>query len=165
MKKIIYFVLFVFSLVVPTTLIVKNIQFTQQCGGYLKQAADASTPELAIERLDYAIAYIEDHGLTEGYTSVIYKTEDENVGFWYKNILECRNELQNCLDKSQLEKTNVLMKTREALTDNGESGTRLTVPAGIYKFPYNFWWSIGLLLSLLYIIGYIIACIVWLKEL
>ena len=165
MKKIIYLALFICALVVPTILIVRSIQFTQQCEGYLKQAADASTPELALERLNYAIAYIEDHGLTEGYTSVFYKTEDENVGFWYTNLLECRNELQNCLDKSQLEKTNVLMKTREALIDNGESGTKLTVPDGIYKFPHNFWWSLGLLLSLLYIIGYIIGGILLIEKL
>ena len=164
MKKIVYLVLFLLALVVPTILIIKNIQFTQQCEGYLKQTADASTPELALERLNYAIAYVEDHGLIEGYTSVLYKTEDENVGFWYKNLLECRSELQNCLDKSQLEKTNVLMKTREALTDNGESGTKLTVPAGIYKFPYNFWWSLGLSLSLFYIIGYIIGLIFWIEK-
>lgn len=165
MKKIIYIALFILALAVPTTLVIKSIQFTQHCEGYLKQAADASTPELALERLNYAIAYIENHGLTEGYTSILYKTEDENVGFWYKNLLECRNELQNCLNKSQLEKTNVLMKTREALTDTGETGTKLTIPTGIYKFPHNFWWATGLFLSLSYIIGCIFVGLLWLKEL
>lgn len=140
--------LFVVSLIVPTIEIVKSIQFKQDCSGYLKQAADANTPELALERINIAISYIEANNLTDGYTSVLYKTEDENIGFWYRNIIACQEELESCLDASQLEKTNVLMKVREALTDNGSDGTILTIPDGISRYPHNTLWAILLGVSI-----------------
>jgi hypothetical protein len=113
------------------------IDFQQQCGGYLKQAADANTVELAQERLNLAVKYIEAKGYTQGYTSVFVKTEDENIGYWYQNIKACQHELDSALNGSQLEKSNVLMKVRESLTDNGEKGTELTIPSGLYAYPHN----------------------------
>ena len=115
----------------------KRIRFQQDCSGYLKQAADANTPELAISRLDLAIKYLQDNNLTTGYTSVLWRTEDQNIEFWYQNLKACREELENCLDGSQLEKSNVLMKVRESLTDEGEKGTKLTIPKNIMFYPDN----------------------------
>ena len=130
-------ILIIVSLITPTVLIVNNIQFNQNCGGYLKQAADANTVEIAHDRICKALDYIEKNNLTSGYTSILWKTEDENVGFWYENIKACKNELELCKDASQLEKTNVLMKVRESLTDDGEKGTELTLPKGISRYPNN----------------------------
>ena len=145
------------SLIAPTVCIVKSVKFNQQCAGYLKQTADANTPEVALERISLAVDYIEGHGLTDGYTSVLWKTEDENIGFWYRNILACRDELTDCLDGTQLEKSNVLMKVRESLTDNGDKGTVLTIPDGISRYPNNALWGI------LRLISYISICVsvVW----
>lgn len=136
-KKATGIFLIAISLVVPTICVVKHVQFTQQCSGYLKQAADANTTELALDRVDKALNYIEGHNLTSGYTSVLWKTEDENIGFWYENIKACKSELEACMDGSQLEKSNVLMKVRESLTDNGDEGTELTLPPGISRYPNN----------------------------
>ena len=133
--------LILIALIVPTICLVKKIQFNQNCSGYLKQAADASTVELALDRINKALSYIEANNLTSGYTSVIYKTEDENVGFWYENIKQCKKELEESIDGSQLETSNVLMKVRETLTDENESGTTLTIPQGIWKFPNNTMWA------------------------
>ena len=130
-------ILLLVSFIVPSVVIVKSIKFDQQCGGYLKQAADANTVELSLERITTALDYIEKHNLTDGYTSVLYRTEDENVGYWYRNIKACKEELEANVDASSLEKSNVLMKVRESLTDNGEHGTKLTVPDGISRYPYN----------------------------
>lgn len=142
------------SLIVPTVLIVNNIQFNQNCGGYLKQAADANTVEIAHDRICKALDYIEKNNLTSGYTSILWKTEDENVGFWYENIKACKNELELCKDASQLEKTNVLMKVRETLTDDGgQDGTILTVPDGISRYPYNTRCCFLMLLSLVFCFG------------
>lgn len=117
---------------------VKRIQFKQECSGYLRQAADANTPELALDRLNRAINYVEAHGMTTGYTSVLWRTEDQNVEFWYMNLKACQSELEGCLDGSQLEKSNVLMKVRESLTeDSGEHGTQLTIPSNIAYYPDN----------------------------
>lgn len=152
MKKLLAIILLLLGLIVPTILTVKQVKFDQGCEGYLKQAADANTPDLALERINHAIDYIESNGLTEGYTSIFWKTEDENIEFWYKNILACREELELVLESSQLEKTNVLMKVRESLTDNGEHVV-ITIPQGIHKYPHNGLWALLLSVSLVLIIG------------
>lgn len=141
------FFLLLISLIVPVIVIVKSVQFSQNCGGYLKQAADANTVELALDRVNKALEYIEAKGLTQGYTSVLWRTEDENIGYWYENIKACRSELEANLDASSLEKSNVLMKVRESLTDNGEKGTELTVPPGISRYPDNLVYGILLWIS------------------
>ena len=130
-------ILLIVSLIVPAIVIVKSVKFSQECTGYLKQAADANTVELALERVDLALNYIESHNLTSGYTSVLWRTEDENIEYWYRNIKACREELENNIEASSLEKSNVLMKVRETLTDEGEKGTELTVPKGLSRYPYN----------------------------
>lgn len=142
-------ILILLSWIVPTILTVKSIQFDQDCGGYLKNAADANSVELASERIGKAVDYIEYNKLTDGYTSVLYRTEDENVGYWYANIKACQRELDSCQDATQLEKSNVLMKVRESLTDNGESGTDLTLPKGISRYPHNTLWGVLLTISFL----------------
>ena len=140
----------IISLIVPTIMAVKAIKFTQQCGGYLKQTADANTVELALERITLAIDYIEKNNLTDGYTSVLWKTEDENINYWYRNIKACREELEANLESSSLEKSNVLMKVRETLTDNGgEGGTTLTIPTGISRYPHNALFGILLTISII----------------
>ena len=146
----------VISLIAPVIFTVKSIQFQQNCSGYLKQAADANTVELALDRINLALNYIESHNLTSGYTSVVYRTEDENIGYWYQNIKACQKELENNLEASSLEKSNVLMKVRESLTDEGEKGTELTIPPGISRYPHNLaygllmWFSIFLFCLAMY---------------
>lgn len=130
-------VLTICSMITPVSCVVKKVQFDKNCSGFIKQAADANTVEIAFERITIAIDYAEHHGLTEGYTSVIYQTEEDNIGFWYKNLKACQEELGAALNSSQLEKSNVLMKVRESLTDNGEHGTELTIPLGISRYPNN----------------------------
>ena len=143
--------IFILTLIIPVSVIVKSVKFNQQCGGYLEQAANANTVELAKERLDIAIKYIEDHNLTTGYTSVLWKTEDENLEFWYRNIKACRNELEEAMDLSQLEKSNVLMKVRESLKESkGENGDKVIIPAGISRYPHNLAWGILRLFFWLY---------------
>lgn len=155
-------ILFIASLITPTFCVVKSIQFKQNCSGYLKQAADANSPELALARLNIALDYIERHGLTDGYTSVLWRTEDENIGYWYQNLKVCQHELSDCLDGTQLEKSNVLMKVRESLTDEGKDGTVLTIPHGISRYPDNLLLGVLRLLSYLILTGlFIFVCKDW----
>lgn len=124
-----------------TTLIIKGINFTQGCGGYLKRAADANTVELAEQELAKALAYMKQNEMIEGYTSVLWRTPDEDVGFWYNNINSSYQELINLPDSaSSLEKSNMLMKLRETLTD--VSSGISSVPSGISRFPNNLLWGI-----------------------
>ena len=138
---------------------VLNVQFKQNCTGYLQQAADANTVELAMDRLDKAIETVEKNNWTEGYTSVLWKTEDENIGFWYTNLKVSRGELENALDATQMEQTNVLMKLRETLLDVGEKGTKITYPEGLYVYPYNLEfgilaWAINILMFGVWIVWF-----------
>jgi hypothetical protein len=149
-KKIL---LFIIAIIAPIAMVVTEIQFNQNCKGFLKQTADANSVELAIDRLNIAIKYVEDNNLTSGYTSVLYKTENENIGFWYKNLLTCREELTQCINSSQFEQTNVLMKVRESLTDDGEHGTEITVPLGIARYPNNKAWGCFIFFSICCFIG------------
>ncbi len=145
--------------VMPVSTVVMNVEFRQDCSGYLKQAADANSVEIALNRIDKALKYIEANGMTNGYTSVFYRTEDENVCFWYQNIKACKKELASCINSTPLEKTNVLMKVRESLTDQGENGTVLTIPSGISRYPNNALYATLNIISL--IVGFF--CIVGIK--
>lgn len=136
-------ILILIGLISPVLTIVNSVQFSQNCSGYLKQVADANTVTLAMERLDKAIAYVEENDLTDGYTSIIYRTEDDNIGFWYQNLKACRSELESCIDGTQVEQTNTLMKVRESLMD----GDVLTLPKGISRYPNNTAWMFWNLIS------------------
>ena len=142
MKVFISIIVFVLALISPVLTTIKSIQFDQKCGGYLKQAADANSVELAERQLNLAIDYIEQHELTSGYTSVLWNTEDENIEYWYSNLKQCQKELAATKDNSTLENTNVLMKLRESLTDVDQNGTTLTIPYGISIYPNNLLYGI-----------------------
>lgn len=142
MKVFISVIVFMLALISPILTTIKSIQFDQKCGGYLKQAADANSVELAERQLNLAIDYIEQHELTSGYTSVLWNTEDENIEYWYNNLKQCQKELAATKDNSTLENTNVLMKLRESLTDVDQNGTTLTIPYGISRYPNNLLYGI-----------------------
>lgn len=124
----------------------RAIDFNQNCGGYLERAANSNTIELAKTEMSRAVQYIDKKGLNSGHTSVIYDTPDEDVGFWSNNMKSSLEELQSIkVDSSPLERSNVLMKLRDTLTDNGESGTQLIYPEGISVHPNNtFFFFFGL---------------------
>lgn len=160
-SRIVLFSIFLLACcVMPVSTIVMNVEFRQECSGYLKQAADANSVEIALNRIDKALKYMEANGLTQGYTSVFYRTEDENVGFWYQNIKACKKELASCINSTPLEKTNVLMKVRESLTDQGNNGTVLTIPSGISRYPNNALYATLTIISL--IVG--VFCVVGIKT-
>jgi len=119
--------------------IYKNINYGIECSGHLKRAADANTVNLAKKEMETAITFIKSHNMIAGYTSVLYNTPNEDVGFWYQNLSASLQELNDVTDQStQLEKSNILMKLRETLLDQGEKGQSVTQPTGISIFPNNF---------------------------
>lgn len=142
-----------------------SIMFGIDCEGYLKRAADANTIELASAQLDIALKYLEKNQLTNGYTSILYKTPDEDIGFWYNNLKSSYQELQKVTDQtSQLEKTNILMKLRETLLDNNQNGTSITYPDGISRAPNNTAWAFfGILSGIILIVGCLLL-VAWLDE-
>lgn len=147
----------VVSCIILGTLVVKEITLNQDCTGYLKRASDANSVELAEAELEKTICYVERHGLTSGYTSILYQTPDEDLTFWYANLKECQDELDKVdSTTSQLEKTNVLMKLRETLTDASQDGTSLTYPDGLSRYPHNGMWAVLIFLSACGIIWFLI---------
>ena len=145
---------FIASIAIFVMILVKSIIFNINCGDYLKRAADSNTVELAADNLKIALDYMEANGMTTGYTSVVWKSPDEDVAFWYTNIKQSYEELIS-LDENatNLEKTNLLMKLRETLLDQQEKGESLTVPNAISCFPNNTLWAILKWLCLAMFIG------------
>lgn len=157
MKVFIGTVLTILALSIFGVVIVKNITLKQNCTGYLKRAADANTVETASKQLEKAIDYLVENNLTTGYTSVLWKTPDEDIEFWFNNLKASQNELSKVdSTTSSLEKTNLLMKLRETLIDNGDKGDSLTVPKGLSKYPNNFLFGFLMWVGAFLIVGLII---------
>jgi len=158
--KIFFAILLLLPLLVWSTLrTVNDISFNKNCEGYLKRAADANTVSQAKTELERAIKYMEENGLTHGYTSLVYKTPDEDVEFWYNNIKSAKTELEKVTDKTTpLERTNMLMKLRETLLDGEGGKNSVTVPPGISLYPNNVIYFLGGLLSLFALVG---SCVLW----
>lgn len=117
---------------------VNYVVFDRECGGHLVRAANANSIELAREEMQMALKYIEHEGLTQGYTSIFWNTPDEDMEFWYRNLKTATEELDRVQpDTSQLERSNILMKLRESLQDNGKNGSYTIVPQGISIYPNN----------------------------
>ncbi len=144
---------------------VKSVQFDINCTQYIKRAADANTVETAKEELSKAISYAEKNNLTEGVVSIFLHQPKNDVGYWYKNMTESYSELENLPeDATSLEKTNVLMKLRETLTDEEDSEVSVTVPDGISIYPSNvsyFGW--GLLSGILCIVLWLLTLCAWIE--
>ena len=148
MKNIISVGLILVSLIIFGIRITKQIELKQNITGYLKRAADANTIALANEELTKSIDYLESNNLTNGYTSILWKTPDEDLDFWYRNLKASQSELQNLKSESALERTNVLIKLRETLLDSGEK-SKVTVPDGLSVYPNNKLWAFLMLIGIL----------------
>ena len=151
MKKIIGFSLLLLFVCLVVFRIYSSIIIKQQLTGNLKRAADANSIELALQELNTSLNYIEKNNLTTGYTSIIYQTPDEDLEFWYKNLKASKHELEKSINSTSLEKTNVLLKLRETLLDQGEKRSHITYPEGIAIFPHNKLIAILFIISLLFI--------------
>jgi len=133
--------------------VTNSIMFSMNCADYIKRATSANTVEMAKRELAKAIDYAERKNLTEGIVSIFLKQPKNDIGFWYENMKAGYEELDNLReDTTSLEKTNVLMKLRESLTDSNDKGTSVTVPDGITVYPYNvvyFIWGFGTFLLMI----------------
>ena len=141
---------------------VNSHRFDVNCKQYIKRAADASSVDVAKRELGKAIEYCENNGLTEGIVSIFFKQPKNDIGFWYENLKIAYAELDALPeDSTPLEKTNVLMRVRESLTDGGENGIYVTRPDGIANYPNNvlyFWWAtISTLALIVFLVWFLIG--------
>lgn len=122
-----------------------GIRYDQDIGGHLKLAADANTTELAQERLKIAIDGMNAWNLCnsmgdECFTSVLWRTPDEDIGYWRTNIQSTYEDLSSMTEAERADnliESNQLMKVRETLLDSGENGVDVTDPDGISIYPHN----------------------------
>ena len=137
---------------------IKSIQLKQNCTGYLKRAANATTTETALEEIKKATAYLESKDLTKGFTSAIYETPSENIGYWYDNLKDAEKELSQVNDKTtSLEKSNLLLKLRENLLQSGKNGDSVIYPTGLAVYPNNLLVGTFLILSILSLV--VLSCV------
>jgi hypothetical protein len=138
------------------------VRFDIECSGHLKRAADANSVELAVQEMETVVEYLEGKRMTSGYTSIFFRSPDEDVGFWYKNLKSARDELSRVEpETSSLERTNILMKLRETLVDEGTNGVTVTVPAGITVFPYNTLYCVwGVLSAIAFCAGLVLSVMI-----
>ncbi len=142
-----------------------DIIFDRECKGFMKRAADANSVELAKKEMKKVIEYLETNNLRSGYTSIIYQTPDEDIGFWYMNMKTSYEELVNMSPQSTpVDKSNALIKLRETLTDQGEKGTKITHPKGISIYPYNTTYAVWGWMSLLFCTIFWAAAVIALDD-
>jgi len=137
-KMVLFVVVTVLSVGWSGLCLYRHIDFGIDVTGHLKRAADANTVPLAISELSVALQNLHERGIRDGYTSVLYRTPDEDVGFWTANLNGSLAELRSLpATTSTLEKSNALIKLRETLLDHGAQGVEVTAPSGISLFPAN----------------------------
>ena len=151
MKKTILIIvsIILFAIPFPSWIysIVKGVRFDANCGNYLELAGDANSIELAEKHLSKAITYLEENKMTSGDTRVVIYYPKNDVGLWYENLKTAQLQLQEMIrqgNASDLEKSNMLMKLRETLLNEGGS---LIIPYGVSRlenFQVTFWLNITL---------------------
>ncbi|MBU1706175.1 hypothetical protein KKG19_05640 [Patescibacteria group bacterium] len=144
--------------------IYNSIVYGIDCGGHIKRAANANTIALATQEMKTVITYLEAKEMTKGYTSVLYRTPDEDIGFWYQNLKASLGELEKTTPQTtQLERSNVLIKLRETLLDHGQS-VSVTQPSGISIYPNNVAYAWFGWLGLVATIGGVVLFIIGLDD-
>jgi hypothetical protein len=152
--------------------LVAGIQFKRKYAGHLKRAADANSLTLAERELAVAVAYLDGNGFnTEGgrslgriddHTSILYSSPSEQISYHYDNVTASLAEIRSVIAKGEkatpLERSNVLMKLRETLLDDGESGQRVTFPQGLDVYPNNTLLVFLMVMSLVVMVGSYLTC-------
>lgn len=135
----ILFIFFAVSLICWSFIrISSNMYFESCCEDYIQRAASASTIEIAKTELTKAVSYLEKNNITSGFTSVLYRTPDEDVSFWFNNLKSSLVELESIEpDALPSEKAIVLLKLNKTLLNLSSGNTSVIVPNGISVYPSN----------------------------
>lgn len=137
--------------------IMRNINLNVTCIGFLERAANANTTTLAEQQLEKALAEIERRGWTNGSSAVMFNHPQCDIGYWHENLTASLEELKSLPDTATgLEKSNMLMKLRETLYEQGEKSAHIILPPNINYYPnqvaWVVWWWIGSLLLVVFAI-------------
>ena len=102
-----------------------GIKFDQNCSGYLQQAADANTIELAIDRLDKAIEYAEEKGLdvskiTDEEIDKVFREQTLLYGYTDLSLDGVESDYDMSFDKDSIE------AVKKSYIDEGKLNTLLS---------------------------------------
>jgi len=131
---------------------VKAVQFQGQCEDYLKLAGDAPTVDKAVGYLRPALDYLERNDMTRGNCAFFFRNPSSDMGLWYGNIKGAYDEAQALLERqaknptsvTSVDRSNLLIKIREVVIDNGSEGhTVVTSPGNAWLYPFQWLWVIG----------------------
>lgn len=128
--------------VLPAMMIAQEMKFEVACSRYIERATRTNNVEKAIDNLDIALEFIEENGYTKGNTSIFIEDPDNDIQYWYENVLGTRNELEQVVASSAEEQSNVLMKAKETLTYADDNGSA-RIPFGIEFYPNLLYWFIA----------------------
>jgi len=135
---------------------VAKVQFDRKYLGHLKRASDANSLELAERELSIALNYAKSRqldtevgrsqGWYDDYTDILYTSPENQISFHIENVEACLHDVQEVRARgdqaSPMERSNVLMKLRESLLDDSQSGHDVTCPGGLYLYPHNFGYAV-----------------------
>lgn len=100
---------------------------------------------VATREIRQAIAYLESEGLTTGYTWRVRPTENENIGTWYRWLIEIEHDFEQFpANATQIEQAIFLTRMRDRLI--GEQG-HVRQPRGMGTYPRNEIFAVWFLLS------------------
>ena len=133
-----------------------SITYDREVEGFLKQAADANTTELAEQKIAQAIDGMDARNLCNKVgdafptcsSAIFYDTPATDIGYWRTNIEATYKDLASMDDddrQDHLTESNQLMKVRETLLDAGDGGDEVTSPPSISNYPIQglmFWWGL-----------------------
>ena len=154
MKAIFGFNLILFLILAMLT-IPSCIELDQKVESPLKKAADAGNIASSYVLLDKAVTNIETLNFTEGNSSILYDTDENDLTIWYGQLAELRDEMTVLKDSTLtlMDESNYLIKLRETILDSsGEKGDVVTMPSNLIHYPYH-----GIMLFAIVICG--ILCI------
>ena len=139
--------------------IVKGIVFNRDCGAYLERASQAPTPDIARVSLDKALAYLNENHMTEGNTYIIIPSPNDTLEWLYSRVSQARKVLDEITVKSTpLEVSNVMIRMKDSISEQGESGEHVILPVHVALWPYQlFWIVVSSVMSLLAITFFLIG--------
>lgn len=145
---------------------IKSSNFDNNCTYHVKQALKNPSYESSydlknsISEMDTAIQYLKDNKLTNGFTSIIDYTDNDDIGSYYNDLLDRDNYLHSLSDTSieELDKYKKYVKQR-----NLEYET-IHYPEGISVYPHNVLYCIlTIIFTILAALG-LIGIIVFIDE-
>lgn len=135
-----------------TIRVVLSIRYDTHVTERLERAHSAHDLDTLYRELHRATDYLQLTDRDEGYTSIIYDTPSEDVGYWYRNLVQAQREVHDMLyfidegkERPPNNEINVLIqKVRRTIAPYGDIKT----PQGISVYPHNLYYFAWAILSI-----------------